>query len=357
METINQPYNKIIIYYFSGTGNARYAAKTIAGTATLKNLDVVVINIADRKEVPPVTKDKNYLIGFCFPTHGFNAPPIMLKFISRFPKGRADVFVLNTRAGLKLHKLHLPGLGGAALWLPALMLWMKGYKPVGFRPIDLPSNWISLHPGVRKKVKDSIVANCTKTLQKFTHKILTRRPALNGLLWLPIDIAVLPIAFAYYFLGRFALSKTFFASYKCNNCGLCIKQCPVNAIKEINNRPYWLYTCESCMKCMNHCPQRAIETAQGFTFFLWWFVFSILPMLGLKLLSEYGILSKIFIHKYNDLLSDLLILIVGLPVVFGTYKLLHYALRFQFFNKLITWTSFTHFRFWRRYRLEDSETM
>jgi Pyruvate/2-oxoacid:ferredoxin oxidoreductase delta subunit len=251
----------------------------------------------------------------------------------------------------------MPGLGGAALWLPALLLWLKGYKPIGFRPIDLPSNWISIHPGVRKKVKDSIVANCTITLQKFTNKVLKRKPVLNGLLWLPIDIAVLPIAFAYYFLGRFALSKTFFASYKCNNCRICIKQCPVNAIKEINNRPYWRYTCESCMKCMNQCPQRAIETAQGFTFLLWWFVFSILPMLGLKYLTKHDLLSSDFLNDHSGLLSDVIMLVVGFPIIFGAYRILHYLLRFQFFNKLMTWTSFTHFRFWRRYRLEDTEPM
>lgn len=44
-----------------------------------------------------------------------------------------------------------PGLSGLALILPALMLRLKGYRIKGLRPLDLPSNWISLHPGLRGK--------------------------------------------------------------------------------------------------------------------------------------------------------------------------------------------------------------
>ena len=354
METENPTYDKLIIYYFSGTGNAKYAAFTIAKNAAIKNIETVVINIADPKADIPINHDKNCLAGFCYPTHGFNAPPNMLKFICKFPKGKADTFVLNTRAGLKLYKLHVPGLGGAALWFPAIVLWFKGYKPIGFRPIDLPSNWISLHPGVRNKVKKSIISNCTKTLERFSKRILKRKPVLNGLIWLPIDITVLPISLGYYFFGRFVLAKTFFASYKCNNCRLCVKQCPVNAIKEINNRPFWSYSCESCMKCMNNCPQRAIETAHGFTFLLWWLAFSIVPMLGLGLLKTIDIISNSFLSDYSRLLSNLIMILIGFPIVFGAYRILHYLLRFRIFNKLITLTSFTHWQFWRRYKLKDT---
>jgi ferredoxin len=349
----NTSYNKLIIYYFSGTGNAKYAAHTIADNASKNGIDSSVVNIADSNKHVFSEFDSNHLVGFCYPTYGFNAPPNMIKFIRKFPKGKADTFVLNTRAGMKLSKLHLPGIGGVALWLPAIILKFKGYKPIGFRPIDLPSNWISLHPGLRKKVKDSIVINCTKTLENFTAKIIQKKPVLNGFLWLPIDLALLPISFGYYFFGRFALSKTFFASYKCNNCNLCIKQCPVKAIKGLNNRPYWSYTCESCMKCMNNCPQRAIETAHGFTFLIWWLAFSLIPVLGLRFLIKYEILNVTFLKGNSGLVADAIMLLVGLPLVFVAYRILHYLLGFTFMNKLITWTSLTHWKFWRRYKFED----
>lgn len=224
-------YSLLDIYFFSGTGNARYAANTIAKNARRNGCRANVYDITgENNEISSSNKDQ--LIGFCFPTHGFNAPPVVLKFIYNFPRGKSDVFLLNTRAGMKLYKFYMPGIGGLALWLTALILIFKGYRPIGFRPLDMPSNWISLHPGIRAKVVESITENCTKTLEKFTNRILKGKPVLNGFIWLPIDILLIPITVGYYFFGRFAIAKTFFANYKCNNCGLCIRQCPVKAIIE-----------------------------------------------------------------------------------------------------------------------------
>jgi len=114
------------------------------------------------------------LIGFCSPTHGFNSPPILVKFIRKFPYVKnADVFILNTRAGLKLHKLFIPGLSGLAQILPALILKLKGYRIFGMQPLDLPSNWISVHPGLRKKVVNSIYHRCYRIVNSFALKMIS----------------------------------------------------------------------------------------------------------------------------------------------------------------------------------------
>lgn len=344
-------YERLLICYFSGTGNALFAARKIAEIAENTGCKVSLQNIADKNpDFTYIKKNKNVLIGFCFPTHGFNAPPIVLKFVSKFPKNKSDVFLLNTRAGMKLYKIHTAGLGGIALWLPALILLLKGYRPIGFRPLDMPSNWISLHPGLRTQVVDSISGHCSKTISTFTHRIMNRKPVLNGLLWLPLDIALLPISIGYYFYGRFAIAKTFFANYNCANCGLCIKQCPVKAIKSKSNRPYWTFNCESCMKCMNNCPHRAIETCHGFTFLLWWLAFSFIPLLILKALLKLQIISASIYYNYFDLLINSIIIVTGLIVVFFGYKILHRFLGIRIMNKLITYSSLTHYKFWRRYK-------
>ncbi|RLA16816.1 MAG: hypothetical protein DRQ62_15680, partial [Gammaproteobacteria bacterium] len=180
-------YERVAIWYFSGTGNAKFAAEQIKKNAEAKGLPVEVYNIANQDR-NAVSAEREKLLGFCFPTHGFNAPPIVLKFLLNFPRGKANVFLLNTRAGLKMSKIHLPGIGGLALWLPALILLFKGYRPIGFRPLDMPSNWISIHPGLRTKVVESIYAHCTVTLERFSSRILQGKWVLNGFLWLPVDI-------------------------------------------------------------------------------------------------------------------------------------------------------------------------
>ncbi|RLD78197.1 MAG: hypothetical protein DRJ07_13565 [Bacteroidetes bacterium] len=344
-------YQKLIIYYFSGTGNAKRASEWIVEVAKEHEVETELINIDSYNfEKTPDFKEKT-LIGFCSPTHGFNLPPIMLKFIYHFPKvNNADFFILNTRAGMKLYKLFLPGLSGLAQLLPAIYLRLKGYRVVGMQPMDLPSNWISIHPGLREKVIHSIFKRCEKITKKFAIKIISGKKVYKALLSLPIDLAISPVSLAYYFFGRFAIAKTFIATDSCNDCGLCQINCPVNAIEKIHDRMYWTFDCESCMHCMNYCPQRAIETAHSYTFFVWWLAFSILPMCVVNHVVESGLWNIYKGSSQANLLYYIVEFAGGFMIIYLAYKILHFLMRFKFFNKIIAYTSLTKYKFWRRYK-------
>jgi hypothetical protein len=106
-----QPYRRLYLYYFSGTGNSKRVSEWIEQAATDMNIDARLIDIStiDRKHIEKPAA--NSLIGFCSPTHGFNFPPVMMNFIFRFPGSLGNsVYLMNTRAGMKLHKLFLLGL-------------------------------------------------------------------------------------------------------------------------------------------------------------------------------------------------------------------------------------------------------
>lgn len=344
-------YKNLVIYFFSGTGNAKTAAHWIAHNAEERDVRNEIIRIEKDTPVPVKAFDENTLVGFCFPTHGFNTPPIVIDFLRRFPKSpNTKIFLLNTRAGMKLYKIFTPGMSGLALWWPALMLWLKGYKCIGYQPLDLPSNWISVHPGLRKKVVDSIFLRCKKITDQFTNKILDGEKVYQAFWGIPIDILISPISVLYYLFGRFALSKTYFASYACNNCDKCIKDCPVNAIKLVDKRPFWTYKCESCMHCMNYCPERAIETGHAFIFLLWWLAFTMIPVLLTGILIRYNIIPEDIISSGYSYIYSAVQFAVGIWIIFFGYGLMHYLLRYRWINYIITWTSLTKFRFWRRYK-------
>ncbi|MEN8222461.1 MAG: EFR1 family ferrodoxin [Acidobacteriota bacterium] len=354
MELSELKYKKLQIYYFSGTGNAEFAANEIAKLSKQKGVKAKVINIAeDDFCFSEINDDK--LIGFCYPTHGFNVPPIILKFLSRFPKGRSDVFLLNTRAGMKLFKLQTPGLGGLALWLPALILRLKGYKTRGFRPLDMPSNWITIHPGLIRSAVGFLAGKCMKTLSRFTEQILAGKRVLAGLFWLPIDIFLFPISVGYYLFGRFVLAKTLFASYQCNNCGKCILECPVNAISMKNERPYWSFKCESCMKCINNCPNRAIESSLGINAVIWWLVFSLVPYSLITFLVSHQVISKSFYIQYSRPAFYIIMAVSGFALLFSGYWILHQLLRVKWINRVITFTSLTRFKWWNRYSYKSGK--
>lgn len=150
------------------------------------------------------------------------------------------------------------------------------------------------------------------------------------------------------------LAKTFVASYKCNNCGLCEKNCPVSAIKNSKKHPYWTFECESCMRCMNNCPKNAIETPHTYTIILWWLIFSIIPVFFLEKLTIFFEIPKQTI--ISEIIYWILYIISGFLFSYLGYKILYFLMRFKFFNYIITFTSLTKLPFWRRYKFNKKKT-
>jgi ferredoxin len=337
------------IYFFSGTGNARNVAHWFAGVAMEKNIPVETIDIAktDRKKIQPPPRGS--LVGFVSPTHGFNYPPAMMYFIFRFPRSKENqAFLMNTRAGLKLSKWFLPGLSGLALWLSAMVLLLKGYRIVGLRSIDLPSNWISFHPGVKEKVVQSIYGHCKGITEKFAAKILSGKKVYTAFRDIIQDLLISPVSVGYFFVGRFVLAKSFYATDACDKCDICIDNCPVKAILTVDNRPFWSYRCESCMRCMNNCPKRAIETAHGY-------IIGIMCLLNMGIMVWFwqGVSRFIAIPADNGWAQTGVTLIgwiLTFVIMVLSYRLYHYLLRIPGIRQLFYYTSFTRYKFWRRYK-------
>lgn len=339
------------IFYFSGTGNAKRVAEWMNQYANEKGVPSEVIDIS-KMDVRRVQSLPEEMIGIISPTHGFNYPPIVINFIFRFPrtKFKNKIFLMNTRAGMKLSKLFLPGLSGIALLLSAIVLLFKGYRIVGMRPIDLPSNWISLHPGLKEKVVLSMHERCKRISEAFMGKMISGKKNYRALYDLPWDLTISPIAVGYYFIGRFVLAKTFYTSASCDNCGLCIKQCPVKAISLVDHRPFWSYRCESCMRCMNNCPKRSIETAHG----LLAGSLILLNSTLIALIYSYIITYTNYNITSNSILNASIRLtfesIITLGFLILSYRIIHYLRKFRIFEWIMVYTSLTKFKFWRRYK-------
>jgi len=352
--TMVQNWDSLYIYCFSGTGNALASSPWIAGEANKLGIKAIVQQIDLKGNLHFPEKNERVLIGFAYPTHGFNAAPILIRFVAGFPAGLGkEVFLLNTRAGLKFSKFYIQGVSGLALIVPALILWLKGYKCIGFRPVDLPSNWISLHPGLKKKSVDSIIERCEGIVRKFAVKLFSGEKVWRGLYSLPADLLISPIALGYYIGGRYFLSKTFFATNNCDNCGLCIKECPTSSIKLVNNRPYWKLTCESCMRCMNSCPKKAIGAAHGMAAGFVFLITAVNSGLIMLLLSSFCLHPDIWWWK---LLSRVLGILLLITVPAAVYIITHIAMGFKPFHYLVKYTSFTTLPFWRRYRFPPGGT-
>lgn len=339
------PYKKLIIYYFSGTGNSKNVASWISDVASKHDIPTVIYNIAVIDRLKTEIVPSGTLVIFVSPIHGFNYPPVMLNFIVRFPKGDNNVVLMNTRAGMLIGKFITPGLTGIAFYFSALMLKLKGYAIKGMIPVDLPSNWISVHPGLNARTVKYLNEKNKERVEKHAEKIISGKNNFVALREIIQDIAIAPISIAYYLIGRFFLAKTYYASNDCNNCDICIKGCPVKAIIKKGSRPYWTFKCESCMKCMGNCPKKAIETAHGF-------------IIGLLLLNSM-LLTPLFFNYFNLFFSPIkskaLMFILENAILFIflalLYRIAHYLMRFRVFEWLMVYTSLTKYKWWgRRYK-------
>ncbi|MBK6967087.1 MAG: EFR1 family ferrodoxin [Bacteroidales bacterium] len=317
-------------------------AKWMASVSKEYQVECQPLNIAqiDRKALAAPEPDT--LIIFLSPIHGFNYPPIMLNFIMRFPKGKNKVVLMNTRAGMLIGKFITPDL--QALLLPFGFDFVpERVHDKGYSGVDMPSNWISVHPGLNDRTVKFLHEKNKERVEKFAHKIMQGKSHFKHLIEV-YDILLAPIALGYYLAGRFFLAKTYYASADCDNCGLCIKACPVKGVKMIGNRPFWTFNCESCMKCMSNCPKSHRNRS--------WIYFRRCPCFPLSyLVLFYKYFNAWFFPIENAMLkivveSVLLVAFIGI-----WYRLVHWLLRYKVPERLTVYTSLTKYKWWgRRYK-------
>ena len=344
-------HKEMVIYFFSGTGNARRTALWLKEEAEKAKLTVRVENIAKLSGEEIEKPADNSLIGFISPTHGFHFPKIMRSFIRKFPKtNHCSAFVMNTRAGIPLGKIVLPGINGVLHWWSSIVLKRKGYKIKGLFPVDLPSNWLSIHPAINKKGVEVIFKTIEPRVRKFAVKMVQGKRNYKGLSVpnLIRDLLISPVTILYMLIGKYFLAKSFIASSKCDMCGLCERTCPVKAIKQVDDRMFWNHKCESCMKCMNSCPKKAIETAHGLMFLVWLMTSAFIGF-AYSQLANLSVIENLH-WLQNEQLKSLVSWLVAIPILLIGYRVAHYLMRFKLFERLFVLTSLTNIKFWGRYK-------
>ena len=109
----------------SGTGNSFSVAKDIAAGLTKSGNSASVHNIENLFDIK-LLKQANS-IGVVFPTHGFTLPWMIFKFLILLPRGRGRyAFTVCTRGSIRIGKFFMPGLGGSANAISALIFFLKG---------------------------------------------------------------------------------------------------------------------------------------------------------------------------------------------------------------------------------------
>ena len=240
---------KIGIYYFSGTGNTEIIAEMARKEFEETGNAVELIRIEDILKNGLDTGVSGFdIIGIGNPVIGFGTPDIVFQFIRMMPCGGGkNVFLLKTAGGV--------GAGNYPSSRPVIRkLKRKGYDVCYDRLLSLGSNWVvkfderitkRLYEADQKKVKTAcaeIIAGKRRTQN--AGKIVT--------------ILMEAIMFIDHFIMRF-IGLDLHATKECNQCGLCVQNCPVENITDKKGNLHFSLKCNCCMRCVYTCPHGAIR--------------------------------------------------------------------------------------------------
>ena len=259
-----------MIFYFSGTGNSKWAAKTLAletGDTLVSIPEVINSNCS-------FTIEKDEHVGFISPIHGWRVPNIVKEFLTKL-----TIKTLGEDTSHVKHYCFCLVTAGDSIG-KAMERFQQQLKSVTVNDalslkavcsLIMPESYVGL-PGMdvdtkKKELEKKELA--AKQLKEFSN-ILKQRPHKDSNQiwgWNQLIRGPIPSFFSGPvggFFERFLITdKPFHVdSRRCVKCGICANVCPVSDIKGgLGFEPEWLHNgkCLTCFSCYHHCPHHAIE--------------------------------------------------------------------------------------------------
>ena len=273
-----------MIFYFSGTGNTKWAASKLAAATREDLISIAPYMRADDSShnlAEPFILKENERLGFVFPVHGWRVPKLVREFISKMKiqrepsdasaenKAKADdslknrpftycVCTAGDSIGLTIENLNevislnpsLQALGITEVLSSYSLIMPESYIGLPFMDVDPKEREI------RKK------ENAAQELAVVCEEIFDRKEGISRLVKGPIPWFFTKVVGGF-FENVLITDKRFHVEKdRCVKCGICANVCPVGDIKGGHGEyPVWLHhkDCLTCFTCYHHCPRHAIE--------------------------------------------------------------------------------------------------
>ena len=237
---------KILICYFSGTGNTQKIVDCYANIfASQYGDDVTLARMEDKFEYNPDNFD---VLGFGYPVHAFNAPSIALHFAKKLPKlkNKKLAFIVNT-SGEPLKLNNISSLKLTAILkrrniivnneyhycMPYNMIFRHGdemaYRMWTTAQLLAPLDIKEIKDGTRSRLQKVFMGGFVAWVMRCEHW----GGRLNG--------------------------KQYKVNEHCVNCNKCVKICPTNNITVKDGKIKFGGKCIMCMRCAHLCPTDAIK--------------------------------------------------------------------------------------------------
>ncbi len=237
-----------MIFYFSGCGNSRHVAETLA-----KGLDDKLVFIPEAENEYALAEGE--ALGFVFPVYAWAPPQLVLDFVAKLRLAAKPEYVYfactcGDECGLteKVFRKAIEAKGWTlsacfSLVMPETYIGMPGFK------LDTEEN-------AKKKIEiaETVLA---KTLPQLRDRKSFTEVKKGSFPWL--KSVVINKEF-----NKFAMDDSKYRiTDPCIGCGMCVKACPLKNIELVEGRPKWNGHCTMCMGCYHHCPVNAIQYGKG----------------------------------------------------------------------------------------------
>jgi len=235
--------DKIMILYFTGTGNSRYVAEKIADKTKGQQLN---LNALIKKNEAVAVQAENLV--FVTPTYAWRIPKIIREWIRKadFSAVKKVWFVMTCGSEI----------GNASAYNQKLCN-EKGCEYMGTAQIIMPENYIAMFDVPEKNEAREIIENANPVIEMAAQTISAgeKLPAEKDSLYCRILSGIVNPVF-YHFCVK---SNAFKVDDRCIKCGMCAEKCPLNNIRIVDGKPVWGKNCTHCMACICYCPTEAIE--------------------------------------------------------------------------------------------------
>ncbi len=231
-----------MIYYFSATGNSKHVANRLA-----EALNESVTPVLDVLNLGIKVEDQMILV---YPNYCGGVPSVIREFLQK------NIFQISRDAKLILVITYGNNIGASAAIATKYFKKNTGRSFDAMYSVKMPDNWTPVFDLTNAEEVAEINRKADEEIDGIIRKIKMSIDGdhVNDKLGKFMEV-VCPGFYK-------TLSKTSHLHVEdtCIGCGLCAKNCPVNAIEMVGSKPAWIKkNCAMCLGCLHRCPKFAIQ--------------------------------------------------------------------------------------------------
>lgn len=246
--------NRTVIFYFSGTGNTKWAAGVLADELAKRNHSVLLHSVEESLDTAGMLAACGTVV-IAFPVYASFAPRIMTDFIASLPPGRNIRLVGMTTAGY---------MAGDVLHYAFKTLSNRGYRLLSTINLRVGNN---MHLPLLSPLPVTSGGTLRQNMEKAKKRIAAAADRLES--GRPFRDGSGPFAYLFGVIQRFIAAtfeahafKGFHADESCTACGWCVRSCPVQNITFGDGHPRFGDCCILCMRCYSYCPVHAVQLGE-----------------------------------------------------------------------------------------------